>query len=426
MLLRTGITSLIVLLGLLVPSLNAQAGLHVAPTSVEAGAAINGLFFLDSDANLGDTFSYRAHGAYNVNRWLGAELGFDFAPKEVNQVVMTQLHLNAIVNLMTSETVVPFVGAGPSFTTVIPEEGERDSDLGFNAMAGVKLYPWKRLGVRIDARYVGRLGNDEGEKDLESDLIAGLGLFYIHGGAEEVQEVVLDTDGDGFIDPEDKCPTTPGVESAGGCPDEDGDTITDLKDACPKTPGPVELNGCPDADGDKIVDKSDRCPKVPGPAEYQGCPDPDDDKVANYPGDEGDRCPSIPGDPAYGGCPAPPTPESLARFSGVMQGITFEKAKAVIRSKSFKLLDEAIAELQKYKHVIVLIEGHTSSEGSDQMNMTLSQQRADAVKAYMVSKGIDASRLETKGFGKSKPIASNDTKAGREQNRRITFTPLRY
>ena len=60
------------------------------------------------------------------------------------------------------------------------------------------------------------------------------------------------------------------------------------------------------------------------------------------------------------------------------------------------------------------------------MNMALSQQRADAVKAYMVDKGVDASRLETKGFGKTKPIASNDTKKGREQNRRITFTPLRY
>ena len=109
-----------------------------------------------------------------------------------------------------------------------------------------------------------------------------------------------------------------------------------------------------------------------------------------------------------------------------MQGITFEKAKAVIRNKSFQVLDEAIVELQKYKHVIVLIEGHTSSEGSDDMNMTLSQQRADSVKAYLVSKGVDASRLETKGFGKTKPIASNDTKQGREQNRRITFTPLRY
>lgn len=426
MLLRTGTASLIVLLGLLLPSTSALAGSHVAPSSVEAGASMNGLLFLDSDSNLGNTFSYRVHGAYNVNRMLGAELAFDFAPKEVNQVTMTQLHLNAVVNLMTSESFVPFVGAGPSFATVIPEEGDRDSDFALNAIAGLKLYPWQKVGIRVDARYVARLGGDEGESDLESDLIAGVGLFYIHGGAEEIKEVVLDTDGDGFIDPEDKCPTTPGVASAGGCPDEDGDTVTDLKDACPKVPGLVELGGCPDADGDKIVDKDDSCPTIPGPAKYTGCPDPDQDTVANYPGDKGDRCPNIPGDPAFGGCPAPPTPESLARFSGVMQGITFEKAKAVIRTKSFEVLDAAIVELQKYKHVIVLIEGHTSSEGSDEMNMTLSQQRADSVKAYLVSKGVDASRLETKGFGKTKPIASNETKKGREQNRRITFTPLRY
>jgi outer membrane protein OmpA-like peptidoglycan-associated protein len=426
MLLRTGTASLIVLLGLLLPSASALAGSHVAPTSVEAGASMNGLIFLDSDAQLGNTFSYRLHGAYNVNRWLGAELGFDFAPKEVNQVTMTQLHLNAIVNLMTSESVVPFVGVGPSFATLIPEAGDRDSDFAVNAVAGLKLYPWSKVGIRLDARYVARLGSDEGEKELESDLIAGVGLFYVHGGAEEVKDVILDTDGDGFIDPEDKCPTTPGVASAGGCPDEDGDTVTDLKDACPKVAGLVELEGCPDADGDKIVDKTDRCPKVPGPEKYTGCPDPDEDTVANYPGDDGDRCPSIPGDPAFGGCPAPPTPEALARFSGVMQGITFEKAKAVIRSKSFKVLGEAIVELQNYKHVIVLIEGHTSSEGSDETNMALSQQRADSVKAYLVSKGVDASRLETKGFGKTKPIASNENKKGREQNRRITFTPLRY
>jgi len=422
MLLRAGLVSLLALTGLLVPPASALAALHVAPGSVEAGLSMNGLFFLDAAENLDDTFSYRTHASYNANRWLGAELAFDFAPKEINQVTVTQLHLGGVVNLMNHSWLVPFAGAGVTFASTLPDEGEKESDMGVNAMAGVKLYPWKRLGLRIDARYVARFDSEQ----TESDLIAGVGVFYIHGESTEEVELVLDTDGDGFIDPEDKCRTTPGVASADGCPDEDGDTITDAEDACPKVAGPVALGGCPDQDGDLIVDKKDRCPTVPGLEKYEGCPDADEDTVADYPGDQGDRCPKIPGDPAYGGCPAPPAPEALARFTGVMQGITFEKDKAVIRSKSFSVLNEAVAELRKYPHVIVLIEGHTSAEGGDDHNLELSKRRAEAVKTYMISKGLDASRLETQGFGRSRPIASNETKKGRKQNRRIEFKPLRY
>jgi outer membrane protein OmpA-like peptidoglycan-associated protein len=425
MLLRAGLVSLLAITGLIVPSTSSVAALRVTPGSIEAGMSMNGLFFVDAEAGLEDTFSYRAHAGFNVNRLFGAELAFDFAPKEVNQTVVTAVHLDGIVNLMSHEWLVPFAGGGMTLISRIPDEGERKSDAGANAVAGLKLYPWARLGVRIDARVVIPFGGED-TSGTELDIFAGAGLFYIHGGADEKTDVVLDTDGDGFIDPEDKCPTTPGVASAGGCPDEDGDTITDLKDACPKEAGPVELGGCPDADGDLIVDKDDRCPKEAGPKKYTGCPDPDQDTVANYPGDEGDRCPKIPGDPAYGGCPAPPTPEALARFSGVIPGITFEKDKAVIRSKSFKVLDEAADALSKYAHVIVLIEGHTSSEGGDDHNLDLSRRRAESVKAYLVKKGVDASRLETQGFGKTRPIASNEAKAGREQNRRIEFKPLRY
>lgn len=425
MLLRAGLVSLLAITGLVVPTTSSSAALRVTPGSIEAGVAMNGLFFVEPDEGIQDTFSYRAQLGYNVNRLLGAEIAFDFAPKEVNQTVVTALHLNGIANLMSHEWLVPFAGGGATFASRIPDEGDKKSGMGANVVAGVKLYPWERMGLRLDARVVFPFG-DKDSHGSEMDIFAGAGLFYVHGGAEGKTDVVLDTDGDGFIDPEDKCPTTPGVASAGGCPDEDGDTVTDLEDACPKEAGPVELGGCPDADGDLIVDKDDRCPKEAGPKKYTGCPDPDQDTVANYPGDEGDRCPKIPGDPAYGGCPAPPTPEALARFSGVMQGITFEKDKAVIRSKSFKLLDEAASALSKYAHVIVLIEGHTSSEGSDEHNMDLSGRRAASVKAYLVKKGVDASRLETQGFGKTRPIASNETKAGREQNRRIEFKPLRF
>ncbi|MRR17500.1 MAG: OmpA family protein, partial [Deltaproteobacteria bacterium] len=103
----------------------------------------------------------------------------------------------------------------------------------------------------------------------------------------------------------------------------------------------------------------------------------------------------------------------------VTLNVLFDTNKAVIKKNSFREVDNLIIVMKDYPELNVTIEGHTDNVGSAASNKKLSQKRADAVKKYMVSKGIDASRLSAVGFGLEKPIASNATKEGRAKNRRV-------
>jgi len=109
----------------------------------------------------------------------------------------------------------------------------------------------------------------------------------------------------------------------------------------------------------------------------------------------------------------------------INEKIQFELAKANILPESHSLLDELVKTMQDNPHVKkVRVEGYASSEGPDAFNLNLSDMRAKAVMAYFTAKGVDAGRLEAKGFGEADPIASNDDEAGREKNRRVEFKIL--
>jgi outer membrane protein OmpA-like peptidoglycan-associated protein len=108
----------------------------------------------------------------------------------------------------------------------------------------------------------------------------------------------------------------------------------------------------------------------------------------------------------------------------VFRNLEFETGKSVIRSSSFASLDE-LAELLKRKTTYKLnIDGHTDNVGGKTYNQKLSDSRANAVKKYLTDKGIDASRINAKGYGLTKPVASNKTPEGRQRNRRVEFTIL--
>jgi hypothetical protein len=100
----------------------------------------------------------------------------------------------------------------------------------------------------------------------------------------------------------------------------------------------------------------------------------------------------------------------------------FASGKSTLQKRSHKQLDQVANVIKTHPDMTVTIEGHTDSVGSDARNMKLSQARAEAVRAYLVKRGIDGSRLTAVGFGETRPVADNKTKAGRAANRRVEFT----
>ncbi|HEX7692810.1 MAG TPA: OmpA family protein, partial [Sediminibacterium sp.] len=235
-----------------------------------------------------------------------------------------------------------------------------------------------------------------------------------------------DTDGDGIKDSQDKCPTVPGVAKYDGCPvpDTDGDGINDENDKCPQVKGLAKYDGCPvpDRDHDGINDEEDKCPDVAGVARYQGCPVPDRDHDGIN--DEEDKCPDVPGVRENQGCPVVKE-EVVKRVNTSARNIFFQVNSAKLLPKSFKALDDVVSVLNEDKNLKLDIEGHTDITGGDKINVPLSKNRAKSVYDYMVSKGIDASRLSSEGFSSSRPIADNKTAKGRALNRR-TEMKLRY
>lgn len=118
-----------------------------------------------------------------------------------------------------------------------------------------------------------------------------------------------------------------------------------------------------------------------------------------------------------------PQPEQQA-LKDAYDNLVFETGKAIIKPESFPFLDEVAQVMNdvRAKDWTLKIAGHTDNVGSDEFNKKLSLNRANAVKTYLGTKGVDATRITAEGFGESKPIASNDTVDGRAKNRRVEFT----
>jgi OOP family OmpA-OmpF porin len=215
----------------------------------------------------------------------------------------------------------------------------------------------------------------------------------------------VDTDGDGIPDVRDGCPNEPelinAIDDDDGCPelDSDGDGLLGSRDGCPEEAedrdGYQDGDGCPDRDndGDGIEDTADKCPNeaelVNGFQDADGCPDE--------------------------------VPDEVKGFTGVIAGINFRIGSAEIRPESHGRLNQAVDLFRRYPDIRIEIAGHTDNRGGDAINLALSQRRAESVKGYLVDAGIDTSRLTVVGYGPNRPIADNDTRAGRAQNRRIEF-----
>ncbi len=235
----------------------------------------------------------------------------------------------------------------------------------------------------------------------------------------------VDSDKDGVIDGKDKCPGTPAGRkvNAEGCElDGDKDGVVDALDKCPTTPAGRKVNaeGCElDGDKDGVVDGLDKCPTTPAGRKVnaEGCEiDTDGDGLV----DGVDACPTVYAKTADG-CPLPPAPEPKKL---TLEGVNFDNDKATLRPEAMAILDKAAATLKEWGNAKVEVAGHTDSVSDDAHNMKLSLRRAEAVKNYLVSKGVAADRLSAKGYGETTPIADNGTEEGRFKNRRVELVPM--
>jgi outer membrane protein OmpA-like peptidoglycan-associated protein len=256
-----------------------------------------------------------------------------------------------------------------------------------------------------------------------------------------------DKDGDGIPDKEDGCPDQPGTAATGGCPDRDGDGIADGVDKCADVAGLARYNGCPipDRDQDGVNDEEDKCPDQAGVARYGGCPIPDTD--GDGINDEADSCVDKPGTAEYHGCPIPDTDgdglndkedqcpteagtkenngcpavqeEIVEKVNYAAKNIFFSLGSDKLTNASFPALDEVADILLQHTDLHLVIDGYTDNTGNPAYNLVLSQKRVDAVKKYLVQKGIDAARIKATGHGQDNPVADNSTREGRAQNRRV-------
>lgn len=377
---------LVGLLGLLaiLPSL----GLAADPQPWEAGV---GLGFIDpgNKRNIDTDFAGLLTLGRRFDQNWGAEV-FGMIGNDINVLGVRGLyHFDESYYGWT-----PYLTAGAGFTD--PNPGSSDTTVLIGA--GVKRPINENLGLRAELN--AHQGLDSGATDVS--LFFGVTWSWGASPAPVARQAPpspppppVDSDHDGVPDSKDACPDTPaGVKvDATGCPlDSDHDGVPDSKDQCPNTPQGVKVdaNGCPpvidgDSDGDGVPDSKDKCPATPAGAKVNA-----------------------------DGCPI------LMEKVGIKLELNFDTDKADVKPEFKDEIDRVASFMRKYPGASVVIEGHTDNTGSSEHNQKLSERRAQAVAESLVrDHGIAASRVQSVGYGDTKPVADNGTAAGRSENRRV-------
>ena len=368
------------------------------------------------------------------------------------------LHARLVLNFPAGEYVGVLLGAGYSHTRFRDEL--RITNHGVTGNAGVRLGVGDVTSIRIDT-YVDYIPSpDVGSSNWHWGIQPGLSFMLggrsagprdrdADGVPDDVDEckktpagdrvdakgcTVKDADGDGVFDDADACADTPAGDRVDekGCSlpkDADGDGVLDDADACADTPkgDKVDEKGCSlpkDADGDGVNDAADACANTPAgeQVDAKGCPLPKDGDGDGV-NDAADRCPSTPSGVEVDaeGCQVlfQPTKKTL-----ILEGVNFETGKSTLTPESETILNGVAESLVANDSIRVQVTGHTDNTGGLALNRRLSRSRADAVRTYLISRGVAENRLTARGFGPDQPVASNKTADGRAQNRRVELTRL--
>ncbi len=343
---------------------------------------------------LTDNLSANISGSFNkIKKW--GE--FPGSPK-VDVDKLTYLGFDGMFNyyfsgLSKRSKLKPFIGLGGGYTWI--EQGQfntftsginKDELVGagtVNGAVGANYWISDRIGLNVQTTYKHSF-KEYLTKHWQHSI--GVVINLTKTDNEEPEEEVKDRDGDGVPDEKDDCPDEPGLEALNGCPDGDGDGIADKDDDCPTIFGFKEFNGCKDSDGDGYADNIDDCPDVKGTNK---------------------------------GCPEVKEVEKKEVISEKTVYFAFDKSS--INAEAQAVLDEVI-NATKNGDYSISIDGHGDHIGTKEYNYKLSLERADAVKEYLISKGLSRILITTKGEGEKAPIASNDTESGRAKNRRAELT----
>jgi outer membrane protein OmpA-like peptidoglycan-associated protein len=389
---------------------------------------------------VGENFSFGVSGSVNkMTKFVNSPVGDSNEYVVTNPGDLKYYSLDGVIkyslmSLIHSKVIEPTLQLGGGYVWIGDNQqaGTLNGGLGlsfwFNEFVALTLQSTYRHSYEFDRAY------------MPSHMQHFAGLTFKFGGSDKDGDGVYDkddtcpdvpgpkalkgcpdTDKDGVLDKDDACPEEAGLVALGGCPDKDADGIADNDDACPEVAGLKAFGGCPDTDGDGVQDKDDKCVDVKGPKENKGCPWPDTDKDGVL--DKDDKCPDVKGVASNNGCPevvvAKPTEEVMKSLNEYAKTILFNTGKASFQQQTLPILKSIASILKEYPAAKFSIEGHTDADGNDKMNQKLSDERAAAVKNFLIENGIDTSRLSSVGFGETKPVDSNKTAAGRAKNRRV-------
>jgi outer membrane protein OmpA-like peptidoglycan-associated protein len=400
-------------------------------TSQSAGTIDLGVFARLNSLDAGYNTSTGGGGGARAGFFIfkNLEINFDISQSSnnsnvdsVSSVTYQPWHARAEYFFPTGEDWALLVGAGYSHES-FRQSGVSTSDNAIGIIIGMRATLGQRVYAMID--YTGDYSSDPADKSAEhkssfnNGLELGLGFFL--GGKSEEKAPPPAPVPVPVTPPPAVAVAAPAAAAAAVPADDDKDGVMNASDNCPNTPAgeTVNANGCSqsqlDDDKDGVMNNVDKCPNTPAgqPVDANGCSASQRDSDGDGVTDDKDVCPNTPAGTAVGpeGCPVKPL---------VLEGVNFETNKAVLLPGSTATLDRVAEGLAAHMDVKIEIDGYTDNTGDAKYNLQLSQARADAVKAYLVSKGIAADRLTAKGFGEADPLVPNTSAANKKENRRVS------